>query len=86
MERDEKEELAIIRNVGYGMRDFPNNRPGLWFETRIFGGSALQCLQGEEADQVFIDAKAYSVKDLEGQPCFVVAGGGTIRFLRVANL
>lgn len=76
------ERVAIIREVGYGLRDV--GRPCLWFTTYLSEHSAaVQVLTGKQADQVIIDAGVRDVHDLEGKPCWVECEAGSVRFLRV---
>ena len=76
------EQVAIIRDVGYGLRDV--GRPCLWFTTYVSeSGAALQVLLGEDAAAVLKDAGVYDVKELEGKPCYVEVDGGLITFKRV---
>ena len=82
------ERLAIMKEVDIGMRDV--NRPVLWFTVRMNDClAALIVLSWEEAGKLLEDAGVYSVKNLEGQACYVDAGegwGDTVRFLRVAKI
>ena len=80
------EQLAIMKGVGYGMRDAPV--PCLWFETYINdSAAALQCITDpEQIKQVLRDGNVYDVKDLEGKPCFVNVSSGMIEFVRLAKI
>ena len=76
------EQLAIMRNVGYGLRD--TNRPCLWFDAYISEhGVALHLLFGEDVDKAIYDAKVYDIKSLNGYPCWVEIDDNIMRFLRV---
>ena len=76
-----KENLAIIREVGIGLRD--TGIPILWFTTyETETSAALQVLSWELAAQLIRDYKLCDVEDLEGQPCWVKKEGGVMRYLR----
>jgi hypothetical protein len=76
------EQLAIIREVGYGCRDL--GKPVLWFSTYIDEGlCALQVLSGDEADVVITESGVYDVHSLDGWPCAVELKGGLIMFKRI---
>lgn len=73
-------ELAIVREPGWGMRDF-TSRPGLWFTVRFGeGGGALLCFFGEEAEEIMAASKAYDVSRLNGKPCFVRVDDNLVKF------
>ena len=82
--------LAIIKRVGYGLRDV--GIPCLWFETYISEShAALQVITNpEEIERILIKAKAYDVKQLEGMPCWVETNdqlfGGIIKFLEICKI
>jgi hypothetical protein len=80
------EQMGIIRDPGYGMRDFPSRKPGLWFTVYTDDSSAsLQCFFGEEADRIFAEGGVHDVKDLNGRACYVRQDGGYVRFIRLAK-
>ena len=79
------EQLAIMKDVGYGLRDI--GRPCLFFAAYISEGlCSLQVLLGDAADKVIKDAKGYDVKSLEGKPCWVEVDGNITTFIRVAKI
>lgn len=75
-------QLAIIKGVGFGMRDAPV--PVLWFEVNTGEGAALQCLRWEQAEPVI--RQVHEVHDLEGKPCWVETDGMTMRFIELAKI
>lgn len=50
----EMEELAIVKGVGFGMRDCSN--PVLWFGVETLHGGSLQVFSMKESEQVIKDA------------------------------
>ena len=67
-------ELAIIKNVGIGMRNC--HYPVLWFDVHIAEGEpALQVLNWAQAEQLIKDYHLYDVKNLEGKACLVSKEG-----------
>lgn len=82
------EQLGIIRNPGYGMRDFPGH-PGLWFTVYTSESTAsLQCFFGEDVEKILKDAGVYEVQALDGRACWVENnnGRGAVEFLRIAKI
>jgi hypothetical protein len=78
------EQLAIIKNVGYGLRDI--GHPCLWFDTMVEDSTgALQVFRGEEAGPIIEDAGVYDVHEMEGKACWVIKDEGMIKFLRMAK-
>ena len=81
MEEELTEEMAIIKDVGVGMRD--NRQPCLWFNVKTLDGlEALQIFRWDSASQVILDYGVYDVKSLSGMPCAVVRQGGMMRYSR----
>jgi len=75
-----KRQLAIMRNVGIGMRD--TNAPCLWFDTQTTESiGALQVLSWADAEQVIRKTGVYKVESLEGWPCWVEQDHGILRFI-----
>lgn len=77
--------LAIMKDVGFGLRD--TGRPCLWFmayESEC--AAALQVLFGEDIEKTLKDSGVYEVHQLEGQACWVEAGGGLIRFAGICKM
>jgi len=73
-------QLAIMKNVGIGMRDM--HRPGLWFTAYTSENSAsLQILDWKKAGKLIQETGIYDVKKFEGQPCWVEIEGGIVRYI-----
>jgi hypothetical protein len=75
------EELAVIKNVHFGMRDAP--WPCLWFSVDTLHYGSLQILHYEDAVKLIKKHSIYKIEDLEGRPCIVEMGGtgsGTCKF------
>ena len=83
---EDKQQLAIIRGVGYGLRDV--GEPVLWFDVRLdeYSGS-LQVFRQPRADEIIKEAGAKDVHDLDGKACWVqLQNNGLVKFVKVANL
>ena len=75
------EELAIIKDVSFGMRDVGFVNLSFTVEACVY--SALQILGKHEALKLINDNKIINIKDLEGKPCIIEVDGGTMKFLRL---
>ncbi len=74
------EEMAIITEVGVGIRDV--GRPVLWFTVTLMdGGGALQVFSWEQAAEIIKAYSLYEVRSLNGKPCRVKVGGGMITYI-----
>jgi hypothetical protein len=63
---------ATIEGVGYGMRDFRDGKPGLWFGTMWGDGlGSLQTLQGDELTCFLVENNIHNIKDLNGRKCLI---------------
>ena len=83
---EDKQQLAIIRGVGYGLRDVGG--PVLWFDVRLdeYSGS-LQVFHQPRADEIIKEAGVKDVHDLDGKACWVqLQNTGLVKFVKVANL
>lgn len=78
------EELAIIKGVGFGLRDA--GYPVLSFETKQEGSGALQVLNLEQTGKLIQEAEVYDIKDLEGKACIVEKDGMMMKFKRMAKI
>ena len=80
------EQLAIIKNVGFGLRDV--GFPCIWFETNISKSiGALQVLSGDK--QIFgiiRESDVYDIKDLNGMSCWVEVKNNLIKYLRMSKI
>ena len=74
------EELAIVKGVGFGMRDC--NSPVLWFGVETLHGGSLQVFNMKDAERVIQAAGCYDVKNLEGRACVVETKNGMQTFAR----
>lgn len=82
---ESREQLAIIRDVRYGIGD--RGKACLTFTTYTEESSAaLQVLYQPQADQVIEQADVSDVHSLERRACWVQVGDGLMRFLRMADL
>ena len=72
------EELAIIEDVAFGVRDV--NWANLSFSVTTLDYGALQVLGAEEAIELIERHHIRNIKDLEGMPCIVETGDGKILF------
>ena len=74
-EMSDSDRLAIISNVGIGLRDV--GRPVLWFDVMDTETSAaLQVLEWDDAAEIIKDYKLYEVHSLNGKPCWVAKRSG----------
>jgi hypothetical protein len=78
------EELGIIRNPGYGMRD--TNRPVLWFEVNTLSGSSLQVMSQPQADEFLLATGVYDVRRLDGRVVVMELDNLMYRIVRVADV
>ena len=80
-----EKQLAIIRGVGFGMRDC--HVPTLWFSVHwdeCLG--ALQCFQGQQLIDLVKVAGFYDIQRLEGQPCWILVEGNLVTFVGLAKI
>lgn len=78
------EELAIIQDAEYGLRDV--GRPVLSFTVATEHGSALQVFSQPKADEILIEANAREVKNLNGKACLIERKGNIMTYKRMAKL
>lgn len=79
---DDSEVLAVIREVGYGIRE--REMPCLWFVTRPREHAAvLQVLLGEAVRDLLAEAGVSDAHELEGRLCWVEADTIDSRFKRL---
>jgi hypothetical protein len=78
--------LAIIRGVGYGLRDFPDDKPGLWFGVHWGndGYGALMAYPHDEAQAFITQHAIYNIFHLEGEFCYIT-DETPIRFLSLVK-
>jgi len=72
--------LAIIKGVGFGVRD--TSHAMLWFTAYESETSAsLQCIPAEQAVELLEKHGIANVTDLEGKPCWLQRDNGLIKFI-----
>ena len=74
------EELAIIKDVSFGVRD--SYRAALWFTAEMLHGSALLCIDAEKIVKIIEKNFIKSIEDLEGTTCIVDGGGSRVNFVK----
>lgn len=76
------EELARIKEVGFGNRDV--GRPVLFFTAELESGTcALQILEAEQALELIKQSGVYEVERLNGVFCWVEKGRGVATYKRI---
>ncbi len=79
------EQMAIINEVGIGLRD--TGKPVLWFTVHLLdGGAALNVFGWEGAAEII---KAYGLEEvghLNGKPCRVEVQNGLIKYSGPVNI
>ena len=79
------EQLAVISEVGVGLRDV--GHPILWFDSLVSEATgALQIFDWGEAYTLLQDYGVYDVYKLNGKHCWVEVNGNNIKFLRPAKI
>lgn len=74
----ETRKLAVMRNVGFGVRD--TNHAMLWFTADTMDNRAsLQCLDAVEAVALIEKLGITDVKYFEGRHCWVEENGNTVK-------
>lgn len=80
------EQLAIIKGVGYGLRDI--GRPCLSFTTYTehnIGALQVFTIQ-KDIDKILTDSGVYDLKELEGKSCWVTCFDNKISFKRMSQI
>ncbi len=75
------QELAVIQDVGIGMRDC--RAPCLFFTVKMLHCVSLQILNWESAAELIKTSKVYDVKELNGKMCVVSSKDRLVTFLRL---
>lgn len=79
------EMLAVINEVGYGMRDFIDG-PGLFFTVHLNESkAALLCFFGSAADTIIKDYGVWSIEHLNNKPCIIEVDNNNINFVRAVH-
>jgi hypothetical protein len=76
--------IATIEGGSYGLRDFPDGKPGIWFGVKYGhpdGFGALIVIMWDEVEDFMVQNKVNDIKDLNGQKCIIVDEGGLVRFI-----
>ena len=75
----EIEELAIMSEVSFGLRDIAV--PCISFSTKTLKGGALQCITGCKQIRNFLNEwNCYDIKSIEGKPCKIKRDGNMIHY------
>lgn len=69
------QQLAIIKGVGFGLRDSPNAKPTLWFGIEMLDGCACMTFQGNKIVEILKSSGCYEISELEGKGCIVDSEG-----------
>jgi len=75
--------LAIIKDVGFGLRDC--GRPTLWYTAESVGWGALMTVEFNEIENFLKKADCYDIKELEEAPIVVDVEGTRVRFVDFFN-
>lgn len=75
-----REELGIIREIHFGMRDA--GRPILWFDVSMIGGGFLAVIEMPDLRDFIREANYYKLEDLKGKPVVVAVDDGVGEFVR----
>jgi hypothetical protein len=79
--REEVEELALISNPGFGLRD--TNRPMLWFSVQGLSTDALLCFRGVDALDFVQLHSITDITKLSGKVCVIRSCDNLISFVRM---
>jgi len=75
------EELAIMKNVQFGVRD--RDHAHLWFDVDMLGCGALLYIPGNEVIKFIEDNHITDIKNLNGRACVVNVDKSLVRFVRL---
>ena len=79
------QQLAVIKEAGYGLRDI--GKPVLFFTAYTKKGiGALQIFLQPKADEIIVEAGVREVQQLNGKTCWVVVDSDTIGFLKMSGI
>lgn len=79
------EQVAIIKDANYGMRDA--GEPVLWFTATIPEScGSLQAFWQPRANEIIEEADIYKVADLNGRACIVEVSNSSMIFKRMVKL
>ncbi|HEX3642866.1 MAG TPA: hypothetical protein VHV10_16395 [Ktedonobacteraceae bacterium] len=76
--------IATIEGGSFGLRDFRDEMPGVWFGVKYGqsdGFGALIAITWDEVEDFMVQNKVNDIRDLNGQKCIIVDEGGLVRFI-----
>lgn len=73
--------IATIEGGSFGLRDFPDGRPGVWFGVKYGNFGALITITGDYVEDFMVKNHVNDIKDLDGSKCIIVDEGGFVRFI-----
>ena len=80
--------IATITGGSYGLNDFPNGRPGIWFGVKYglyeMSGAGVHFM-GDEAEEFMITHKSDDIRKIEGRKCVIVEDKGFVHFIGMWN-
>lgn len=83
--------IATIDTAHYGLRDFPDGRPGLWFGVswNKGGSCTFYAFTHDETEQFIIANRILDIEDLNGKQCIVEETGpgcSPVRFVKLLGM
>ena len=75
------EELAIMKNVQFGVRD--TNFASLWFSVSMLSCGALLSIPRDEVIKFIEDNQITDINNLNGRACVVDRTGNNVKFVRL---
>jgi hypothetical protein len=76
--------IATIDGGSYGLRDFRDERPGVWFGVKYGpndSSGALIAITCDYVEDFMVQNNVKDIKDLNGAKCIIVDEGGLVRFI-----
>lgn len=76
--------IATIEGGSYGLRDFPDSRPGIWFSVKYGEGGmfgALIAFTSDEAEDFMIKNNIDDIRKIDGRKCVIVDEGSIVHFI-----
>lgn len=78
-------QMAIIKDVGFGVRD--TNHAMLYFTVWMSESSAsLICLNSKYTINLIETHQITNIENLEGKPCWVDVDGNSVKFIDLASI
>jgi hypothetical protein len=81
--------IATITGGSYGLNDFPNGRPGIWFGVKygLYGMSGAGVhFMGDDAEEFMIRHNIGDIRKIDGRKCVVVEDKGIVHFIGMLQL